>query len=687
MEDAPRDPASARADPARSIPAHILIRHADLAEWSEIKSGAFGVLHKADYLGTDVAVKTFLDITKQEPAFDLKKYIEREVEMLKDARHPNIVQFMGCSVSEGQILLVTEFVPGGNVKEWLLDAERPMSDRTRITIAMDVAKAMAYLHSRGIIHRDLKSENLLVTEYKRIKVCDFGFSRPKPNTPQDVRRLSFCGTDSHMAPEIMLCIPFDHRVDLFSYGVILCELAMGRPAEAGVLERVVPGLGISQEEVRAGVRARGAGSNGGGGIDREADIEDEGDGEVIQECVMCELGPVIAGYVDLALQCAHEDASERPEWKLVMKKLKELDMEAIKVDRELGLITDTSLVASVSLPSMASFISAPGSRIAGDRAASIPVLGAISETDDADVPFMPPVACSAGGTEPASENRESFTYNRLLEPFSSCDTQLEVQEHSKRNLTRSDGDLMGRLSKSSTKLSGCGLQHSIPHKLDELNGFKLINAILKGRKCEVCDDSFLKLGGRFKSTKCNECGAIYHTLCQRNAPQSCGLPRDLRKSLFPANPALKSSTSTLNLTKSKSYNSFKGSRASTPKGMPKVFHGYDGDHVPTQQFSDAVNPDIHPPTPPVSQKKKFLGKRFSSVESSFSVGLPLSKQPVQSEAKPYIVQFHDLRSNSGQNRRALGSTRDSGDLGTKAQPEFDSRATLKMGDTRNNLTG
>ncbi|KAI9350335.1 kinase-like domain-containing protein, partial [Obelidium mucronatum] len=189
------------------------------------------------------------DISKEEPSYDIQKYIEREVDMLKDARHPNVVQFMGCSLLNNEILLVTEFVCGGTVKEWIQDETRKMSDRLRVSIAMDVAKAMAYLHSRGIIHRDLKTDNLLVTENKRIKVCDFGFSRLAPTTAQEVRRLSFCGTDSYMAPEIILCTPFDHRIDVFSYGIILCELAMDKIAEGSVLSRTVPGFGIQQNEV------------------------------------------------------------------------------------------------------------------------------------------------------------------------------------------------------------------------------------------------------------------------------------------------------------------------------------------------------------------------------------------------------------------------------------------------------
>ncbi|KAJ1551971.1 hypothetical protein HK405_013203, partial [Cladochytrium tenue] len=204
---------------------------------------------------------------------------------------------MGCSIQDDKVLLVTEFVPGGNVKDWITDLSRELNDRMKVSIAIDVARAMAYLHAHGIIHRDLKSENLLVTENKRIKVCDFGFSRPAPKTAEEQRRLSFCGTDSHMAPEIMLGVPFDRRVDIFSYGVVLCELAARLPVddEDGVFRRVVPGLGIDPDEVwrRAGF--------GDAGTETSARPE----------------------WIRVAIRCCDPDPAARPDWKEVLAVLKE----------------------------------------------------------------------------------------------------------------------------------------------------------------------------------------------------------------------------------------------------------------------------------------------------------------------------------------------------------------------------
>lgn len=134
------------------------------------------------------------------------------------------------------------------------------SYRLRISFAIDIARAIAYLHARGIIHRDLKLENLMLTENNRIKVCDFGFSRIVAKTEAERRRVSFCGTDGYMAPELILCMEdYDTTVDVFSYGIILLSLLVLQvptgdgPSDNPPFRRVIPGFGLDDEELAASI--------------------------------------------------------------------------------------------------------------------------------------------------------------------------------------------------------------------------------------------------------------------------------------------------------------------------------------------------------------------------------------------------------------------------------------------------
>ena len=277
-----------------------------------VGKGSFGAVYRADYLGTEVAVKEcFTSIEGQ----SLAKYLEREIEILKEARHPNVVQFMGLCKNESKTYIITEFVPGGNLKkvnmeviwcvlrrrveslcqqsflsQWIQEQPTDMPWRLRVSFAVDVARALAYLHAKNIMHRDLKGENLLLTENNRIKVCDFGFSRVAARTDEERRRLSYCGTDGYMAPEIILGIEFDQSVDVFSFGCILCEILAQKVISEKVFPRVIPGFGINPAEVRS---------------------------RALKGCP--------EGFINLAIACTSDRPRDRPSWKDILKRLKEIE--------------------------------------------------------------------------------------------------------------------------------------------------------------------------------------------------------------------------------------------------------------------------------------------------------------------------------------------------------------------------
>ncbi|XP_027366238.1 serine/threonine-protein kinase CTR1-like isoform X6 [Abrus precatorius] len=187
-------------------------------------AGSFGTVHRAEWNGSDVAVKILM-----EQDFHAERFKEflREVAIMKRLRHPNIVLFMGAVTQPPNLSIVTEYLSRGSLYRLLhrSGAKEGLDERRRLGMAYDVAKGMNYLHKRNppIVHRDLKSPNLLVDKKYTVKVCDFGLSRLKANTFLSSK--SAAGTPEWMAPEVLRDEPSNEKSDVYSFGVILWELA------------------------------------------------------------------------------------------------------------------------------------------------------------------------------------------------------------------------------------------------------------------------------------------------------------------------------------------------------------------------------------------------------------------------------------------------------------------------------
>jgi LIM domain kinase 1 len=138
----------------------------------------------------------------------------------------------------------------GNLRQYIYDKSKPLPWRLRLSFATDIARALAYLHARKCIHRDLKGENLLLTANGRLKITDFGFARIAARNQEESRRLTFCGTDAYMSPEILMGSEFDLPTDIFSLGVILAEIAARRLADDTHFARSAPLFTIDTDEVR-----------------------------------------------------------------------------------------------------------------------------------------------------------------------------------------------------------------------------------------------------------------------------------------------------------------------------------------------------------------------------------------------------------------------------------------------------
>eukprot|EP01018_Ginkgo_biloba_P001230 Gb_26546 [translate_table: standard] len=222
----------------------------DLILKERIGAGSFGTVHRADWHGSDVAVKILIEQDFHEER--LKEFL-REVAIMKRLRHPNVVLFMGAVTMRPNLSIVTEYLPRGSLYRLIhrAGAREILDERRRLRMALDVAKGMNYLHwlSPPIVHRDLKSPNLLVDKTWTVKVCDFGLSRFKANTFLSSK--SAAGTPEWMAPEVLRDEPSNEKSDIYSFGVILWELVtMQQPWSGLSPAQVVGAVGFQNRRLQ-----------------------------------------------------------------------------------------------------------------------------------------------------------------------------------------------------------------------------------------------------------------------------------------------------------------------------------------------------------------------------------------------------------------------------------------------------
>ncbi|MQM16829.1 hypothetical protein Taro_049789 [Colocasia esculenta] len=188
--------------------------------------GAFGKLYKGTYNGEAVAIK-LLERPENNPerAQLMEQQFAQEVMMLATLRHPNVVRFIGGCRKPLVWCIVTEYAKGGSVRQFLMRRQnRSVPLKLAVKQALDVARGMAYVHGLGFIHRDLKSDNLLISEDKSIKIADFGVARIEVQTEGMTPET---GTYRWMAPEMIQHRPYNQKVDVYSFGIVLWELITG----------------------------------------------------------------------------------------------------------------------------------------------------------------------------------------------------------------------------------------------------------------------------------------------------------------------------------------------------------------------------------------------------------------------------------------------------------------------------
>ncbi|CAA7058286.1 unnamed protein product [Microthlaspi erraticum] len=216
----------------------------DMTIGAQIGQGSCGTVYRCLWFGSDVAVKVF---SKQEYPEEVVTSFKQEVSFMKKLRHPNVLLFMGAVASPQHLCIVTEFLPRGSLFRLLQRNTSKLDWRRRIQMALDIARGMNYLHhcSPPIIHRDLKSSNLLVDRNWTVKVADFGLSCIKHDTYLTTK------TPQWMAPEVLRNEAADEKSDVYSFGVIVWELLTEKiPWESLNAVQVIEAVGFMNQRLK-----------------------------------------------------------------------------------------------------------------------------------------------------------------------------------------------------------------------------------------------------------------------------------------------------------------------------------------------------------------------------------------------------------------------------------------------------
>eukprot|EP00933_Yihiella_yeosuensis_P012962 TRINITY_DN12247_c0_g1_i2.p1 TRINITY_DN12247_c0_g1~~TRINITY_DN12247_c0_g1_i2.p1 ORF type:complete len:622 (+),score=124.27 TRINITY_DN12247_c0_g1_i2:224-2089(+) len=194
-----------------------------------LNQGGFSTVHKGFYHGTKVAVKKLFD---PNISAELLAEFDNEVDKLEKIRHPNILMALALHRKPPALSLVMELVEGGSYYQLLHypaqfnAASGPVASgglplKETLEILEVAGMAIAFLHGRGIAHRDVKTQNVLLSPHLEVKLCDFGLARMRSELMTGT--MQFAGTPNYMAPEIFQQMKYNESVDVFAFGTMLWE--------------------------------------------------------------------------------------------------------------------------------------------------------------------------------------------------------------------------------------------------------------------------------------------------------------------------------------------------------------------------------------------------------------------------------------------------------------------------------
>uniref|UniRef100_A0A671YX30 non-specific serine/threonine protein kinase n=1 Tax=Sparus aurata TaxID=8175 RepID=A0A671YX30_SPAAU len=193
-----------------------------LDSFIKIGEGSTGIVCIASekHSGKQVAVKK-MDLRKQQR----RELLFNEVVIMRDYHHENVVDMYNSYLVGDELWVVMEFLEGGALTDIVTHTR--MNEEQIATVCLSVLRALSYLHTQGVIHRDIKSDSILLTSDGRIKLSDFGFcAQVSKEVP---KRKSLVGTPYWMAPEVISRLPYGTEVDIWSLGIMVIEMVDGEP--------------------------------------------------------------------------------------------------------------------------------------------------------------------------------------------------------------------------------------------------------------------------------------------------------------------------------------------------------------------------------------------------------------------------------------------------------------------------
>jgi len=201
-----------------------IIPYSSLGLGKKIGQGGFSEIYESQWLGVPVAVKVIFDPKITE---ELKEEFNNEIEKLFILRHPYIIQLYGITDKDKsqKLAVITELAPKGSLFDYLHKnpkTKNNLSLEFKNKISKQLICTMAYIHTRGFVHRDLKTQNILLDKNLDMKMCDFGLTKLKSELNSGSGQ--FAGTPCYMAPELFDRKYYDEKVDVFAFGTVLWEI-------------------------------------------------------------------------------------------------------------------------------------------------------------------------------------------------------------------------------------------------------------------------------------------------------------------------------------------------------------------------------------------------------------------------------------------------------------------------------